>query len=222
MQIILIEGVPGSGKSTLAKLLCQSARASGVEASWYPEESADHPIHPHSGKRTDKTPSYFLKQWRQFINTNSSKTHLFILEGSLFQSTVRFILEENRETEIKSYFKQCESLFAGVPITLLYLRPENIERHISWIIGHREAEWCGKVASYLKNTPFCLAQGWQENEIMHRFWSYYAAVCDELVAATDIPLRQVVSSTGRFEQQPYLVQGVTSSHLGGISEIKPL
>lgn len=104
MRLILIEGVPGSGKSTLAETLCKEALSLGINASWYLEESRDHPVHPHIDRNGKNLSEYYLRQWKNFISANASRDHLFILEGSLFQSTIRFMLEAGSESMAHEYF----------------------------------------------------------------------------------------------------------------------
>lgn len=199
MDLLLIEGVPGSGKSTLAEKLCRKAQLNGISASWYLEESKDHPVHPHEGVRSPALSERYLQAWENFISTNRSLDHLFIIEGSLFQSTVRFILQENGEALIPSYFSACQSLFAGVSVKLIYLRPPDIASHMAWTMEHRGAEWSAKVTGYLEKTAFCSNRGWQGAGCMKNFWSYYADLCDALVVKTTIPSHTIYCASGCFE-----------------------
>ena len=201
MRLILIEGVPGSGKSTLAEILCEKALSAGLSASWYPEESRIHPVHPHKGRDSKNLAEYFLRQWGNFISTNASRDHLFILEGSLFQSTIRFMIEADSESMIPEYFTQCQRLLANTSSELVYLRPPNIRSHIDWTSTTRGAEWTGKVAKYLEGTPFCKKRGWSRESCMSEFWSYYADRCDLLVKTATISSQKITSGTGHFESQ---------------------
>lgn len=160
LNLLLIEGVPGSGKSSLAEMLCEAAHSVGVSASWYLEESKDHPIHPHNGSRGQTIPERYLRQWDEFVSSNISSDHLFIIEGSLFQSSIRFMLEQGNEEVISQYFISCQSLLSSASPRLIYLRPPEIESHIDWIMAHRGEEWSNKVTKYLEKTPFCLSRVW--------------------------------------------------------------
>lgn len=201
MRLILIEGVPGSGKSTLAETLCKVALSSGINASWYLEESRDHPVHPHVDKSGKNLTEYYLQQWKNFISVNTGRDHLFILEGSLFQSTVRFMLEAGCESIIHEYFIQCQCLFSSIPVNLVYLRPEDIRSHINWISELRGAQWAGKVSKYLEGTLIAKDHGWHHGNCMNEFWYYYAGVCDSLVENTTIPNQTITSGMGCFESQ---------------------
>ena len=94
MKIILIEGVPGVGKSTMAEGLCALAKSRGIDAQWYLEEMHDHPAHPISLRRERAHPNFAcacLQQWQDFVERVSQNRTLHNLEGSAFQSNVRFI-----------------------------------------------------------------------------------------------------------------------------------
>lgn len=201
MRLILIEGVPGSGKSTLAETLYEEALSSGVNASWYLEESRDHPVHPHIERNGKNLSEYYLRQWENFILENASRDHLFILEGSLFQSTIRFMIEADSESMIPEYFTQCQLLLSNISSDLIYLQPTDIRPHIDWISTIRGVEWTGKVTKYLEGTPFCKKRGWSGENCMGEFWSYYADCCDLLVKNATISSQTIASGKGDFESQ---------------------
>lgn len=201
MNLILIEGVAGSGKSTLAEKLHIAALENNISASWYLEESKDHPVHPHNGKRTCLSPEYFLNQWENFISSNFSRNHLFILEGSFFQSTIRFMMVQNNERDISAYFKKCQSILAGASPKLIYLRPSEISPHIDWIMTKREEVWTEKVSKYLENTPFFSNSKSKGKYCMREFWSSYASLCDSLVSEAVISSKIIKSGLGSFENQ---------------------
>jgi len=201
VRVILIEGVPGSGKTTLAKFLCEKALARGLTANWYPEGSANHPVHPHTDRTGKNLTEYYLQQWRQFICANTEKSEILILEGSLFQSTIRFMIEADNETVIAQYFKQCQLILCTVPTNLIYLRPPDIRSHIDWTSSIRGSDWTDKVKNYLENTAFCKNRGWSGTLGMTEFWCYYADYCDALVNSTRIPNRTITSGNGYFESR---------------------
>jgi|GEM_PF-1491014 len=199
MQLLLIEGIPGSGKSTLAKLICQSALDRGIDAFWYLEEAQDHPLHPHKGTRGEISPEVFLNQWRQFIAQHSQHDHLYILEGSLFQSSVRFLLQENRETDIPDYYAECEKLLSSVESKAIYLRPSDVQQHLVWLYDHRGHSWTTKVSGYLENTPFSADRGWLGVSGMSQFWGYYASLCDRLIRSSCLSVKTIESGTAHYD-----------------------
>lgn len=204
VDLILIEGLPGSGKSTMAEMLCEAAKANGVRSSWYLEQSKDHPVHPVDIK-SDKHNKYFpercLKQWARFVSENKNNEHLFIFEGSLFQSTVRFMLEGKNKELISDYYSECQLILSSVHPKLIYLRPVDVENHIYWTMDNRGEEWTYKVAEYLEKTPYCSERKWQGKNGMISFWSEYAQVCDALIVQTRMPYQAINAGYGNFETQ---------------------
>jgi len=204
MDLILIEGLPGSGKSTLAEKLCDFARSNGIQSSWYLEESHEHPVHPikfRTEKYKASFPEHCLKQWQTFISNNKEKEQLFILEGSLLQSTVRFMMEANYQGLIADYFSECESILSEVSVQLIYLSPPEITSHIDWVMNHRGIEWTGKVSGYLEATPYCSERGWKGSSCMRSFWSDYAALCDSLVLQSTMSSHSLKTGIEFFEYQ---------------------
>ncbi|MFS2206344.1 hypothetical protein [Variovorax sp. Varisp36] len=183
MRLVLIEGLPGTGKTTLAERLCALALQEGCASRWYLEEAADHPVHPHSlnaARLEADYPSRCLQGWQRFADEVRSDSTLNILEGSAFQSTVRFMMEQNR-TDIDDYFGRFEGILSPLRPVFIYLRPEDAERHSRATAAHRGSDWTRKVAAYLEQTPYAHRHGLRGESGMHRFWANYAHLCDELM-----------------------------------------
>ncbi|MEH6652230.1 MAG: hypothetical protein V7707_19580 [Motiliproteus sp.] len=204
MNLILIEGLPGSGKSTMAEMLCDAALDDGIASSWYLEQSKDHHVHPidfKHDKYSKDFPERCLKRWGSFVSANKDNDHLFIFEGSLFQSTVRFMLEGNNKEHISEYYNECQSILSKLSSKLIYLRPTDVGSHIDWTMKHRGDEWTGKVTEYLEKTPYCADRQWQGENCMKSYWSDYAQLCDLLVVQTRMPCHRIKAGFGGFESQ---------------------
>jgi thymidylate kinase len=112
MAVWLIEGLPGAGKTTMAEHLCLLARNSKWDAKWYLEESDDHPVHSNLIKAKRRESQFIeecLRAWSRFAERHQGNDAVQVLEGSAFQSTVRFMMEE-RLTGIKDYYLRFEEL----------------------------------------------------------------------------------------------------------------
>lgn len=199
MRLILIEGLPGTGKTTLAKRLHQFALQSGHRSEWHLEEASDHPVHPHSlgafrseGDYADRC----LQSWQGFADAARSRNTLCILEGSAFQSTVRFLMEQERQG-IAEYVQRFEEIVRPLQPVLLYLRPEGASSHSRGVAVHRGPEWTTKVAAYLEQTPYARRRELRGEDGMHRFWASYAQLCDALVTHLTIPVSTIRMSPGR-------------------------
>jgi len=204
VELILIEGLPGSGKSTLAESLCNTALNNGIKSNWYLEEAKDHPVHPiefRSEKHKTSFPEHCIQQWQKFISDNKYRNQLIILEGSLFQSTVRFMMESNNQALISDYFKSCQEILSMIKTTFIYLRPPETMSHIDWVINHRTHQWANKVSEYLQATPYCLERNLQGLSGMSVFWSDYARLCDSLITASTVESYTINAGVGYFETQ---------------------
>ncbi|WP_198085348.1 hypothetical protein [Variovorax sp. E3] len=190
MRLVLIEGLPGTGKTTRARELCASALHEGRESRWYLEEAADHPVHPHvlsALKSHADYPSHCLRSWQRFAAEARSAGTLHILEGSAFQSTVRFMMEQDC-ADIDGYFEAFEETVRPLSPSFIYLRPEDAEAHSRATAVYRGAEWTRKVTAYIEQTPYARRRGLRGESGMHRFWADYAHLCDTLVSRLSMPV----------------------------------
>jgi hypothetical protein len=203
MRIVFVEGVPGSGKSTMAEKLCASAVASGLDARWYLEESHDHPVHPKSSqalKSSDRFADECLRAWSNFVEKSKGNGTLHILEGSAFQSTVRFMMEK-RLAGIEHYYRCFEEIVRRLEPRMVYLRPCDVVTHSAHVCALRGDGWSTKVSGYLARTEYSVHHGLSGLDGMHLFWDDYAQRCDRLVANTSIPTKTISVVQGEWERQ---------------------
>lgn len=203
MTIWFVEGLPGTGKSTMAENLCSLAKASGHDAIWYREEMADHPVHPRSltTQRRDGE-NYIeacLQSWSRFTEKCQDHGTVHILEGSAFQSTVRFMMEE-RLAGIEDYYRRFEEIVAPLNPRMVYLHTQNVTRHSQYVSELRGSDWSRKVSGYLESTPYSVAGGLTGLDGMHRFWADYAKRCDKLAAHATMPVKVIEFVPGEWQR----------------------
>lgn len=203
MKLWLIEGLPGTGKSTIAEHLCRQAKESGYDALWYREESADHPVHFRSlTKQRSNGQSFIeacLQSWLSFTEKCQNDGAVHILEGSAFQSTVRFMMEE-RLVPIEDYYQRFEEIVEPLNPRIVYFRTRNASLHSRYVSELRGSDWSAKVSSYLERTPFSISAGLKGLSGMHGFWAAYAQVCDELAERTKMPIKFVEFVPGDWKR----------------------
>ena len=201
MKLLLIEGVPGSGKTTTAREVCQLLGSIGIKANWYWEEAADHPVHPRSLTRRRDDPDFAdncLKQWNLFAGQALQGDELHIMEGSAFQSTVRFMME-NEMDGIEHYFSEFVSVVKPLSPALVYLRPNDIVKNSRYICKRRGEDWVTKVSEYETHTPFSIRRNLSGVEGMHAFWEEYAGLCDSLLPLWTLPSHTIGFDPGGWQ-----------------------
>jgi molybdopterin-guanine dinucleotide biosynthesis protein len=198
VRVILIEGLPGSGKTSLAEWLCAQTRSHGVAASWIPELQRDHPVIDRPTMRTAKTPGYAdrcIARWEAFAGRLQACADLdvAILEGCLFQSTVRFLVEyERSDHEIRAYLPAVERCLAPLCPHLIYLTQTDVASYLQGEVVRRKGEEIvSRIATYSATTPFSVSRGLREKAAFVSLYSSYRRVCDGLVRSSRLPVLEV-------------------------------
>ena len=225
MQLLLIEGVPGSGKTTTAKEVCRLLSSIGFRANWYREEAAEHPIHPRSLTKLRDGPDFAkrcLKQWDLFVGQVQQGEELHIMEGSAFQSTVRFMMENNMDG-IERYFSEFVNVVKPLSPAMVYLRPNDIVKNSRYICKFRGEDWATKVSKYETHTPFSIRHNLSGIEGMHEFWKEYANLCDSLLPLWTLPSHTIKFEPGDWQHHISEVWGFLEAldviHTQGVGKI---
>ena len=217
--MILIEGLPGCGKTTMASRLCSFLGRSGIEAEWWREEDAEHPITPRALKQSAARPGFAercLEAWREGVATSEREQRIHVLEGTVFQSTLRFMLEYGMaRTLILAYVVRLDEVLAPGAPALVYLHAADpasflLER----VLPDRGEPWISKVSAYLEGTPFCRSRGWAGQRGMVYFWLHYRELCDEALDRLTLPVHRVGVGEDRFADAERSVCAWSRAHLG--------
>lgn len=198
MRVVLIEGLPGSGKSSLAEWLCARVEAQGIAATWVPEGHAGHPVIDRPTMRTARSPGYAercIERWDAFSKSVQAHAspHLFILEGCLFQSTVRFMVEYQRSAEeIETYLPAVESCLGPLGACLVYLAQTDPNAYLQGEIFRRKGEpVVSKIAEYSAKTPFAVTRGLAPHPALVSLYTAYCQICDQLVRRSGLPVLEI-------------------------------
>lgn len=193
MKTIHFEGIAGSGKTTASERLCEILKSKGVDAAWWLEESADHPIMPKERRALSKNSDFSeicLGAWQSFLNSQTKAVS--ILDGYAFQSTVRFLFERRvRRSQIDSYFQHWQELAPDTSITYFYV--DNPGEHYEIILTERGAEWAQKLFAWVERTPVGTALNLKGKSGFVEFWSVYQELCLELLDSAYIETEMIES-----------------------------
>ncbi len=144
-KLILIDGLPGSGKSTTAQFIALQLERNHIPARWFYELEQAHPIHAfHVWSR--EGPAKFVKtiinNWRTFVAREQNSDVVNILESTLFQSTVRLLLQNDvPHSEILEYAFHTEEITRELQPVLIYFSASNVAKALREICDKRRKIW---------------------------------------------------------------------------------
>ena len=202
-RVIFLEGLPGTGKTTTAQAIHRWYADRDLAASWWLEETPDHPATPKDLRRTASTSGFAercLAHWAHFARENQHGSGRLVLEGSAFQSTIRFMLEYGlpRE-EILGYVREFETLCTPLAPWFVYLEPAEGRAFLSeFVYRIRGPAWVNKVSAYLASTPCARERGWSGPAGMLEFWLLYQELCEEALSLLRQPVLRLTIGPGRW------------------------
>ena len=200
-KCIHFEGIPGSGKTTASERFCNLLKDHGVDAFWWLEESADHPIMPQvpcACLEKKNFPEICLAAWRAFeVPVN----RIAVLDGYVLQSTVRFLFANQvKRQQIDEYFFSWQQL--APDSSIVYFTVDDPLEHYEIVFQERGEDWTAMLISYVEKTQFSRVNGLNGKAGFIEFWSGYQDLCIELLAASHLPVKFIKSrswNTGDLE-----------------------
>lgn len=202
-RLWLLEGLPGSGKTTAARRLHARCTGRGLPARWWLEEARDHPVLPADLRRRSADAAYddlCLSAFKAFVARESG---VLILEGSAFQSAVRFMFANDwSPVRIGDYLVAWQAAVAAAAPRLILFHVRDPRTHFTRLVEQvRGPEWLAKVTAYVERTPVARARGWAGPEGFLAFWSAYQDLCLEHAATLEFPIQifEPWSETAAFD-----------------------
>ena len=205
-RLILLEGIPGSGKTTTAEWVCKWLRDREVDADWSSEMTVEHPVIDRSVMKTSRIPGYggrCVDRWRAFASKAAANVSpaVHVLEGCLFQSTVRFLLEHDYpEDAPERYFVATEEVLSRLQPRIIYLYQADprafMERQRIERKGH---DTISKTAAYTETTKIAKRHGWKGAAGMIRFYLHYRNICDQLIDQSRFDVIRLDTSNNDWE-----------------------
>lgn len=195
-KLILIEGLPGSGKTSTAEKISSWLTDRQNPSIWWREEDWEHPATPRNLRKTANTdgfPDRCILYWEKFASRTLHAREIRILEGSAFQSTIRFMLEYLiTHPVILEYVRRFDGVVAAANPLLIYLQPVDPVNYLkTFVYPTRGEEWITKVSTYLSNTPCGRKHGWKGLQGMTEFWLLYRDLCEKAMGELTMPILKV-------------------------------
>jgi hypothetical protein len=136
-----------------------------------------------------------IERWAAFsreVQTRDSP-EVFVLEGCLFQSTVRFLIEYERSAdEIDDYLPAVEECLAPLHPHLVYLIQTDVEAYLQHELVRRKGDdIVSRIAAYSATTPYAVRRGLQGSAALASLYATYRRACDALVRRSAVPVLEI-------------------------------
>ena len=205
-RLVLVEGIPGSGKTSTAEWIASWLEGQGITSAWSREERHDHPVIDRPTLRTSREPGYAdrcIARWRDFARAvrQSPKPQIHVLEGCLFQSTVRPMLEhEHPLSETRHYTIETIRAIATLSPRFVYLRASDARQFLeTHVVPRKGVDIVSKIAAYTETTACARKHDWAGLPGMIEFYAHYRDVCDALLADAALPTLEIDTSNGDWD-----------------------
>jgi hypothetical protein len=193
MKLILIDGMTGTGKSTTAQRLCLHLQRQGRAARWIYEHDTAHPIWPPGEQvrmveagvlDTDLLMLVLPQRWHALAAECAGSSRATILESSLFQTTVGFLLAmQADEAIITAHVMAVAQVIGGLQPALVYLRQGDAAAGLRATFEDRRLDqYEADLVALLAATPFGRAHGIADFAGLVRFYDKWRELTDALFA----------------------------------------
>jgi hypothetical protein len=145
--------------------------------------------------RTARAPGYARRcadRWAEFSRDVQSRVspEVFVLEGCLFQGTVRFLIEYERPfEEAMGYLTAIGESLAPLHPHVVYLTQTDPESYLrEHLVGRKGEQIVSRIAAYSSTTPFAVRRGLPGPEALVSLYASYRSACDVFVEHLDFPV----------------------------------
>lgn len=185
-KLILVDGLPGSGKSTTAQFIALQLERNHIAAEWFYELERLHPIHAFhvwSRKGPEKFIEATIHNWREFVEHSRHSNRINVLESTLFQSTVRLLLQSDLpRSQIREYAHAAVDIIHDLNPVLFYFPIKDIAAAFQEICAKRKKIWEQYFIQVIDRSLYGKHRQLKGYEGVLTFFREYQQLTDELFA----------------------------------------
>jgi hypothetical protein len=203
-KLILVDGLPGSGKSTTAQFIALQLERNHIPARWFYELEHFHPIHAFhvwSREGPEKFLETTLENWRSFVMKGKCLDEVNILESTLFQSTVRLLLQSDipRQTIIE-YTLHTQEIIKELQPVLIYFSSPDVARALREICEKRKKVWEQYFIRVIDGSPYGKNHLLQNFEGVVTFFQEYQELTGYLFSKFEMKKLAIENSKGDWKE----------------------
>jgi hypothetical protein len=185
-RLIFVAGMSGAGKSTTAQRISNQLNKNNVKHQWLHEEITNHPIRHeefsygdlHIEEDMDINCDIMVKKWEKLAETILASDSVYVMEGCLYQSIIRYFIDTPYpEEKITAFYDRVMNAIAPTNPVLIFLRPQDVRGALKNVFPIRGDWWRDLILNcegdgYFKRHPF------EGEESVYKMWEHYQALSD--------------------------------------------
>ncbi|XMB86359.1 hypothetical protein RJG79_00750 [Mycoplasmatota bacterium WC44] len=149
-KLIIVAGMSGAGKSTKSQNLANQYQQNGIKNLWLHEEIDAHPIRDGefsigdltSQEGMEKNISDMYQRWNNLVNKIANDDTVYIMEGCLYQSIIRYFFPYNYPVEkITEFYDSIMEIIAKLNPTIVFLYKSRLKESFEKAFEVRGKRW---------------------------------------------------------------------------------
>lgn len=185
-HLIFAAGMSGSGKSTTAQRISRQLKNNNLPYIWLHEEIANHPIRDgefsfgnlQEEGDMDINCALMVKKWEKLAETILASDCVYVMEGCLYQSIIRYFMHTSYpEEKITAFYDRVMEALAPTNPVLVFLRPQSVRRALENVYPIR-GDWWRKLILKPKTEGYFKYHTYEGEESIYKMWEHYQTLSD--------------------------------------------
>lgn len=203
MKLIIVEGILGSGKSSTARFISLQLERNNLPAELFHESAFPHPILLEEEiEHSDQWQAAYLSNWNRFLQKNSHKESVIVMEAVLFQSPILHLLHLDIDrTEILHFIEQLFAILSRFDCRLVYLYQEDPQTGINRMMTARGGEaWLEQTYKKFEHYPYYQNREPLGKELHLKLLHDYVQIARQAFAKCSLPAAAVDNTNWDWNQ----------------------